>query len=195
MVEEDYELFPRREIEKLKEEVELLKRNPIGTTPVGKDLLSSVEQLNSSINNMLELFKNAADQMKFEEKEKTDSAARIKELEEKLDKIIDQNYKIAEGVVAIADMVKEMKKKPIPKPVSHPKPIPPASPSPLGPTPVGPSPSPPPLGTPPTGLDFPPPLGTAPNPLGPAPPPPPPAPSIMPPPKPEKKGFFGKFKK
>ena len=72
-----------------------------------QDLQSSIDTLNQSINSLVGLFKEAAESMKMEEKEADIVANKLDPIMERLDMIIDQNKKIAKGIVAIADMVEE----------------------------------------------------------------------------------------
>jgi hypothetical protein len=72
-----------------------------------QDLQSSIDSLNQSINSLVGLFKEAAESLKMEEKEADIVAQKIDPIMEKLDMIIDQNKKIAKGIVAVADMMDE----------------------------------------------------------------------------------------
>lgn len=72
-----------------------------------KELYDAVQQLNTTIADMLEVFGAAAEQMKLEEQSYEASAKKHEMIISKLDKIIDQNKTIAEGMVAIVDMIKE----------------------------------------------------------------------------------------
>lgn len=72
-----------------------------------KEIYDAVQQLNTTITDMLEVFGAAAQQMKLEEQSYEASAKKHEMIISKLDKIIDQNKTIAEGMVAIVDMVKE----------------------------------------------------------------------------------------
>ena len=72
-----------------------------------KDVHDAVQKLNTTITDMLEVFGAAAEQMKLEEQSYEASAKKHEMIISKLDKIIDQNKTIAEGMVAIVDMVKE----------------------------------------------------------------------------------------
>lgn len=192
-----YEIMPYKEIVALKKQIEELQRKTGDTN--SKELLLSMANLTKSMNNMLQLFKTAAEEMKLEQKEEEAIGKKVGPLMDKVNELGEQNKTIAEGMVAIADMVKEMKQgKPEPKPFKEeygisfkPGPIPP----PMEPVRFVPpeKPFPPrgqkiPLGGP---EPFPPPM---PPPGGPEPFPPleEPLPPIG---KPKKKGLFGLFKK
>ncbi len=184
-MDDEYELLPRDEVKKIKAELETIKSGPAGSTSSAKALVGSMTELNSSMNKMLEIFKTASSEIKRGEDEAELISKRLDPFLERLDKVIDQNEKIAEGIVAIADMVKEMKESnkgpemPVLPPLDRQPPRFP-EPDPFGPPPGGPQPSgpmmPPPQQPPPQG----------------APPP------TMPPPGPmsdEKKGLFGRLRK
>jgi len=130
-------------------------------------LYNSMNTLTTSMQSMLELFKTAATEMRKEEGQQTDQLA---PLMEKLNEIIEQNKIIAEGMIALSDLVKER--------------IPPSARQPQAPSPFGPSPFPGPTSAPPLPPGMPPPPGMdfgAP-PFGPPPGLPPLTPPSMPPP-------------
>ncbi len=102
----DYEIMPYKEIVALKKEVEALKSRSGASS---QDLLNSMDTLTKTMNSMLQLFKSAAEEMKSEDREKQDFTEKAGPMLERLDALEEQNKTIAEGMVAIADMVKEMK--------------------------------------------------------------------------------------
>ncbi|MBW2973009.1 hypothetical protein KY346_01300 [Candidatus Woesearchaeota archaeon] len=122
---EEYELMPHREIEELKEELRKLKEFEI--TPTKKMHVSLVE-LNKKLDKLLQIFDEARHEIRTEEiglgfKEK------MKPLTEKMDKLLEQQADIAEGMVALADIVKGERKalpKPRPAPPMRPPGMPPA---------------------------------------------------------------------
>lgn len=101
---EPYGVMPYSEIKELKKQIASLQ---------GKDnvdagsLLKSVTGLTKSMDSMLQLFKSAAEEMKLEEQEEKALSQQIRPLMDKLDEIIEQNKIIAEGMVAVSDLVKE----------------------------------------------------------------------------------------
>lgn len=103
--EEEYELLPHKEIEELKDELRKLKEFEITPT---KKLRVSLLELNTKLDKLLKIFDEAQHMIKSEEIGMT-YKERMKPVVEKMDKILEQNADIAEGIVAIADMVKEMK--------------------------------------------------------------------------------------
>ena len=194
MEDDEYAIVSKKEFLALKKELDKLKKNPLEGSDQGENLQASIDNLNKSLNVMLEVFKQAAEDMKLEEHDSEMISKQIGPIQEKVDTLIDQNQKIAKGIVAVADMVKEKleeisEKAAAPKlpPLSGgPKPGAPApkpmGPKPMGMPPPGAPPGMPPLGEP-EGLGPMPPMGAEPGPM----PPPgaPPAggpPTPMPPP-------------
>ncbi len=104
--EEDYELIPKQEVENLKKEIDKLKKNPIGTTKQGENLLDSINILNSNIKKLIDIFTNAESDL-LKQYENSNPVEDIKHIKE-------QNDQIAQGLLAIADLIKQNK---IPKPI------------------------------------------------------------------------------
>ena len=104
MAEEDYDLVPYKDISELKKELEGMKGKKELPT---KDIYDAVQKLAQTMTDMLEVFGAAAEQMKIEEREYESEAKKHEVIISKLDKLIDQNKTIAEGMVAIVEMVKE----------------------------------------------------------------------------------------
>ncbi len=101
---EDYEFVPYKDISGLKGELESLKdKREISS----KELHEAVRKLTDTMNNMLGVFAASAEQLKLEEKEYELESRKHEAIISKLDKLIDQNKTIAEGMVAIVDLVKE----------------------------------------------------------------------------------------
>jgi hypothetical protein len=67
---DSYEIMPYKEIVELKKQIAELQRRTGDTS--SKELLQSMASLTKSMNNMLNLFSSAAEEMKLEEK--TDSS-------------------------------------------------------------------------------------------------------------------------
>lgn len=127
MGDEDYEIISRKDIAKLKQEIKELKE--------GKDSGSANNVMNK-LNQMLELFKDASLSIKTEKP----TSMKLDAISEKLDKILDQNQKVAEGLLSVVDLVKGVKPD-ITKPMQGPKPVQPFGPRVPGPMP-GPAPQP-----------------------------------------------------
>ncbi|MBW2992616.1 hypothetical protein KY345_05355 [Candidatus Woesearchaeota archaeon] len=204
MTAEDYELMPERKLSGMKKELEELRRHAASVDPktgLPKETITSIQNLNSSINSLLTLFKTATEELKLEERDEALISKKMDPLMKKIDTLLDQNEKIAKAIIAIADMVREktegieakeekleeeMEKKPEPE---------------LGPKPEGPPMFPPKYEAPPFGAPMPPPPKPS-APPGFPPPPPTGAPEPMPPlgmpepmpgfeERPKKKGLLG----
>ena len=106
VAEDSYEIMPYKEIIQLKKQIADLQEKTGDTS--SKELLNSMAALTQSMNNMLQLFSSAAEEMKLEERAESELSQRVLPLIQKVDKLEEQNRTIAEGMVAIADMVKEM---------------------------------------------------------------------------------------
>lgn len=104
MAEQDFEADSYKSISDLSRELAAIK----GKKDISvKDLYDTVQKLTGTMNDMLEVFGAAAEQLKLEEKEYEADTRKHELIISKLDKIIDQNKTMAEGMVAIVDMVKE----------------------------------------------------------------------------------------
>jgi hypothetical protein len=133
MANEEYELLPHKEIEELKDELAKLKEFEITPT---KKLRVSLVELNSKLDKLLDIFEDAMRQVQIEEGGMT-FHEKMKPIVDKMNKILDQNAQIAEGIVTLADMVKEGKgitEKPFPSLPSREReiPMPPGQGMPLG---------------------------------------------------------------
>ena len=104
---EDYDIVPHKRLIELQRQVEDLKKNPYGSTDSGKKMMETMTSLTTSIDGLLTLFKDAAQEMRVEEHDVGILSKNMRPLMEKLDELIEQNKKIARGIIAIADMVKE----------------------------------------------------------------------------------------
>ena len=179
--EDSYQIMPYKEIIALRKDIESMKTSTDDSS--FKALLNSMSSLTKSMNSMLELFRTAAEEMKIEGKSEINVAKELGPLTEKMDTLIDQNKTIAEGLIAISDMVKEFKgPKPGPSPVFR---LQPRQPIPPPMQPKSPFEEVPPFGgqTPPGAPGPMPPQGTSPGPMPPGQMPPGPLqPGQMPPP-------------
>jgi hypothetical protein len=102
MAEEEFVAY--KDISELKKELEEVKgKKDVSPT----ELYDSVQKLAQTITDMLDVFGAAAEQLKLEEKGYEADAKRHEAIISKLDKVMDQNKTIAEGMVAIVDLVKK----------------------------------------------------------------------------------------
>ena len=105
--EDSYEIMPYKEIIELKNKISELQKKTGDTS--SKELIDSMVALTKSMDSMLRLFSSAAEEMKLEEKSEGELAEKIGPLIEKVDKLDEQNRTIAEGLVAVANMVKDLR--------------------------------------------------------------------------------------
>jgi len=204
MDEDEYELTPHKQLEEMRKEIEILKKNPLAGTGSSKNLLAAMDNLSKQINKLIKIMSSAGEYMKEEagEEEHHEDG----NLSKKFDTLIDQNKKIAEGIVAVAGMLKKQSSAPrirplpgMPKPrAAPPKDIfstmpehPPSRPRPRMPPPT------PGAMPPPMHLHTIPPPPSSPGGIS-----PPPGPGAIPPLSPpmgeepkKKKGLFSAFKK
>ena len=120
MADDDYTLLSSKEVSELKQDMEYLKKNPLGGSHSGKTLQESIDKLNESISELIEIFKEASDMMKAEERESDVIISRIAPIEKRLDELSDQNQKIAKGILAVADMVAEKERSRPQQPIQKP---------------------------------------------------------------------------
>lgn len=108
MAKDEYDIVPHDEIIDLKREIDTLKKNP-QKADSDESLQGSISQLTVTINKMMEMFEEALGSVKEEETEKDVMAEQMNPINDKLNKILDQQQKLAEGIVALADMIDEIK--------------------------------------------------------------------------------------
>lgn len=104
MAEEDYGVVPYRDLSELKTQLEGIQSKKDVST---KDLHDAVAKLAQSMSDMIGIFGAAAEQLKLEEKEREAEMKKHELIAAKLDKLLDQNKTIAEGMVAVVEMMKE----------------------------------------------------------------------------------------
>lgn len=193
-------------------------KKPIIVEPIGTSH-SSIDELNKNVKEMMSLFKEASEEMKEEEEMTGTVEAKLEPLLKKVAEIESENKTIAESILALADMIKDVKEKldrqehksmapPMHKPMDISRPMSPKS-APF--KHMGPPSRPPQMGRPAepprmpmkpfeVGASMQPPRPMIPQPMGPPPMPmdshgfPPPPRPLPGPPMPErKKGFFDKI--
>jgi len=114
---EDYEIIPLEEVRKLKEEIKQLKSEN-ENSPTSQ-IAYSMDKLTESLEKLFEIFNVAATDIEREKLDEKSFEEKIHPLMEKLNRIEDQNKDLAEGILALADIVKKQKiiPKPLPKPI------------------------------------------------------------------------------
>lgn len=99
-MEDEYELMPAVELEKLRQEVAALKAGPSLSGADTAGLQQSMNNLTSAINRLLKVFSG------IDEELLTHTPQDHEGFSEQLAEIKDQNEQIAEGIVTVADMIK-----------------------------------------------------------------------------------------
>ena len=103
-MEEDYNFMPYKDISQLKKDLDSMRgKKDIST----KELYDSIQKLAQTMNDIIDVFGAAAEQMKLEDKEYESDAKKHEIILSKIDKLMDQNKTIAEGMVAIVDAMKK----------------------------------------------------------------------------------------
>lgn len=166
---DEYELFPHKILEDLKDDVEALKKKLSEPETATQDLIAEIEELKTTLKELHNLFKEALQDIKEE-----DSAKLLAALQNKIEAVTTQNETIARGMIAISDKLEDFMRR-SPSPSLLPSPLSRISPPPASLSPPGPYPS------PVSRIAPPPRLGAPPSP----PPFPPMPPSRVPPPPPE----------
>lgn len=107
--EKEYEILPHEELQKLRDEVERIKRNPLHGQKVSDDLKASVDKLTTTMTNFINLLANTNDELVHQFEKTT--------IQSHFAKISDQNEQIAQAILTLAEMVQ--KPAPAPAPVSN----------------------------------------------------------------------------
>ncbi|PIN67916.1 hypothetical protein COV94_06495, partial [Candidatus Woesearchaeota archaeon CG11_big_fil_rev_8_21_14_0_20_57_5] len=110
MADDDYEVVSHQKIEELKKEIGELRKRQYSDFEI---VLKPLRELDEKVQKILDVFAEAA---KDADDDSTD------ELATKMDALMDQNEKIATGLLAIADLVKEHEAAPLPATTPEPKP-------------------------------------------------------------------------
>ena len=126
---DDYEILPHKDIVELREELKRLRAKPTERT-----LQISMVELAGKVDRLIDIFQEAMESIRVEEGGLT-FQEKMKPLLTRMDKVLEQNSQIAEGIVALADMVNEVKGA-VPELPTGPEPIGPIPPA-VGPAPIG----------------------------------------------------------
>ena len=104
--EDEYEIMPHRTIENIKKELEELKLKAASKDAVSSEAFKkSLDNLSGSINNLMDLFKEATEGMKIEEETEAELKSRLVPLMNKVDDIENENKTIAQAILAVADLI------------------------------------------------------------------------------------------
>ena len=115
MAEDDYDLLPHKEIVKLRDEIKQLKKQLAGKGGLRETKsieTPSMEKLSKSIDELLELFKTAGEELKAEDHhvphENLNSMdEHLEKLNRKMNTLIMHNEEIAKGILVVAEMIKD----------------------------------------------------------------------------------------
>ena len=97
---DDYEIMPKHEIEKLRRELAAVKHrtsNPVADITSISDLYAAINRLNSSINKFIAILEDAQQDIVAEYQQSKPA--------EKLNQIIDQNETIAKAILSLNDTI------------------------------------------------------------------------------------------
>ena len=95
MMDDDYEIISHNEVERLKKGLDTAKSSG------SYDLKKSIEHLTEKLDNMIDVFEAASDDLREEDQESELVTQKIDPIIEKLKEIDEQNKKLADGIVAI----------------------------------------------------------------------------------------------
>ena len=97
-----YEILPYKEVSEMKREIAEIKRRVQDVSP--SQIINSLDKINENVNHMLEIFKAASEEMGDGKQD-----GKIDELLKKVDQVEDHNRLIAEGIISISELIKEMR--------------------------------------------------------------------------------------
>ena len=103
---DDYEFISRDSLNQLHSEIKNLKTD--GTQDVvnhDEELHKSIKSLTSTLKGLIDVFHDASLEMKLEDNENQVLKKRLDPIESKVDVLIEQNKKIAQGLIAITEAV------------------------------------------------------------------------------------------
>ncbi len=103
--EEDYEIIAEKEVKDLRDELKKAKEFEIAPS---KRMHVSINELNNKLDKLINIFDETSRNLKTEEGGLS-FQEKMRPLAEKMNKILEQNSEIAEGIVALADLVKDFR--------------------------------------------------------------------------------------
>ena len=113
MAKDDFEIVPKKEVDGIKKDVEDIKRDPLGYSASGKELMGSINELTKSMKGMSDLFDIAGKEIK-EEMSIMEFIKHIKPMFEKINErlfqITDEHKEIAEQITILKESIDELKK-------------------------------------------------------------------------------------
>lgn len=123
----DDTLLPKDDMDKLRKEISMLKNRPsLSRDEIYKanehdDTKEVMLSLSKSMNYLIRIFREASEEMKHDEHDAVLIADKIDKIIDRLDKLETQNEKIAKGIIAVADMLEELKQRQIQRPIPSPQ--------------------------------------------------------------------------
>lgn len=109
----DYEIISLDEVEKLKSEIQRLKRESSSSPASG--IANSLDRLANSLERLFKIFEVAATELEQDKLNEKTFEERIEPMVDKLKAIERQNKDIADGVLALADIIKRQSAPAVPK--------------------------------------------------------------------------------
>ena len=104
---DDYELLPHREVAELRGELSKMREFPAGP---GRRMQISMDQLADKVDKMISIFEEAMHELKVEEGGLS-FQEKMRPLMERMNKMLDQQAEIASGIVALADLINDIKQR------------------------------------------------------------------------------------
>ena len=95
----EYEILPHEELERLRNEVEQIKKNPLGKKYEGSDLIDAVHNLTQTMSTLNTIFKSTNEEMLEDFQNHT--------LHNNFKTISTQNEEIAKGILSVAQLVQK----------------------------------------------------------------------------------------
>ncbi len=107
----DYEFIPKQSLDDMKKQLAELQKQSQQKEKISIDQFSqAIANLTRSMEEMNVLFKAATEELKLEETTKENISQYVEPINNRLDSIEEQNKKIADAMLALADMIDDLKK-------------------------------------------------------------------------------------
>jgi hypothetical protein len=106
VTDDEFELMSHKDVEKLKKELSALRKS--GTTRESQVVLDSMDKLNENIVGLTDVFREATMELKISDNEAFNPKL-MHELSEKIDSLLEQNEKMAEAILTVAEVSNELK--------------------------------------------------------------------------------------
>jgi hypothetical protein len=103
---DEFELMSHKDVEKLKKELSALRKS--GTSRESQVVLDSMDKLNENIVGLTDVFREATMELKISDNEAFNPKL-MHELSEKIDSLLEQNEKMAEAILTVAEVSNDLK--------------------------------------------------------------------------------------